>query len=180
MTAPSPLQVRHTSTIRLSPAERAAVVGLCEAAYEEPIAGYLDTLGPGEHLLGHADGALVAHLMWVTRWLQAGDGPLFRTAYIELVATAPAARRRGHATRLLEEALPRLGGYDLAALSPATEGIYLRLGWRSWRGPLSHRREGRRIADRADERVMILALPRTPPLDLDAPLSVEWRPGEVW
>jgi hypothetical protein len=27
---------------------------------------------------------------------------------------------------------------------------------------------------------MILRLPRTPPLDETAPLSAEWRPGEVW
>ena len=32
-----------------------------------------------------------------------------------------------------------------------------------------------------DETVMILRLPRTPPdLDLDAPLSAEWRRGELW
>jgi hypothetical protein len=28
--------------------------------------------------------------------------------------------------------------------------------------------------------VMILRLPRTPPLDLDAPLSIEWREGDLW
>jgi hypothetical protein len=34
--------------------------------------------------------------------------------------------------------------------------------------------------DTPDERVMILSLPQTPSLDLDLPLSVEWREGEVW
>jgi hypothetical protein len=29
-------------------------------------------------------------------------------------------------------------------------------------------------------KVMILRLPCTPPLDLDAPLSAEWREGELW
>jgi hypothetical protein len=27
---------------------------------------------------------------------------------------------------------------------------------------------------------MVLPLPRGPLLDLELPLSVEWRPGEVW
>lgn len=32
-----------------------------------------------------------------------------------------------------------------------------------------------------DESVMIRRLPRTPsPLDLDAPLSIGWRAGDVW
>jgi aminoglycoside 2'-N-acetyltransferase I len=31
-----------------------------------------------------------------------------------------------------------------------------------------------------DEQVMVLRLPRTPLLDLDAALTAEWRPGELW
>jgi aminoglycoside 2'-N-acetyltransferase I len=32
----------------------------------------------------------------------------------------------------------------------------------------------------AEEQVMILRLPKTPPLDPNAPLSAEWREGELW
>jgi len=32
----------------------------------------------------------------------------------------------------------------------------------------------------ADEEVMILRLSKTPYLDLSAPLSAEWREGELW
>ena len=31
-----------------------------------------------------------------------------------------------------------------------------------------------------EEQVMVLRLPKTPPLDLELPLSAEWREGEVW
>jgi len=31
-----------------------------------------------------------------------------------------------------------------------------------------------------DEEVMVLRLPGSPLLDLDASLAVDWRPGEVW
>jgi GNAT superfamily N-acetyltransferase len=117
--------------------------------------------------------------MWVTRWLQLGEQRPLKTAYVELVATAPAMQGRGYASALLERFPSLVRDYELAALSPATEELYARLGWRSWRGPLSVRRDGGLIST-PEERVMVLALPRTPPLDFDLPLSVEWRPGEVW
>ena len=65
-----------------------------------------------------------------------------------------------------------------AALSPATEGLYARLGWRFWRGPLSIRSEAGKTPT-PEEEIMFLRLPRTPPLDETLPLSAEWRPGEV-
>jgi GNAT superfamily N-acetyltransferase len=107
-----------------------------------------------------------------------GRGPL-RTAYVELVATAPTAQRHGYASALLQHVVALVGDFELAALSPATDGLYRRLGWRFWRGPLSVRRDGR-IEPTPEERVMIHPLPLTPILDLDVPLSIEWRPGEVW
>ena len=158
---------------------RAALLAMCDAAYGEPTRPYLDDIGPGEHLLGLCDGVPVSHLMWVTRRLQlAGMAPL-RTAYVELVATAPEAQGRGYATRLLEAVPGLVAEYELAALSPATEGLYARLGWRFWRGPLSIRTETG-LMPTPDEQIMVLRLPRTPPLDDTLPLSAEWRPGEVW
>jgi aminoglycoside 2'-N-acetyltransferase I len=158
---------------------RAALLGLCEAAYGEPMRLYLEDIGPGEHLLGLSDGVLVSHVMWVTRRLQPeGMAPL-RTAYVELVATAPEAQGRGHATRLLEAVPELVAEYELAALSPATEGLYAHLGWRFWRGPLSIRTETG-LMPTPEEEIMFLRLPRTPPLDDTLPLSAEWRPGEVW
>jgi aminoglycoside 2'-N-acetyltransferase I len=158
---------------------RRAVRELCDTAYDVDTAGYFEALGPGEHLLGLHDGALVSHLMWVTRWLQVGAAPPLRTAYVEMVATAPAEQRHGYATALLERFVPHVGDYDVAALCPATDNLYARLGWRFWRGPLAARKDGKLFAT-PDERVMLLGLPRTPALDFDQPLSVEWRRGEVW
>jgi GNAT superfamily N-acetyltransferase len=158
---------------------RAALLAVCDAAYGEPMRSYLEDIGPGEHLLGLEDGAPVSHLLWVTRRLQpAGMAPL-RTAYVELVATAPDAQGRGHATRLLERLPELVADYELAALSPATEGVYARLGWRYWRGPLGIRTDAGLIPT-PDERIMFLRLPNTPRLDDTLPLSAEWRRGEVW
>lgn len=176
---PAVLAVEQVPSAALTPELAETVHSLCDAAYGSATASYLESIGPGEHLLGRRDGVLVSHLMWVTRWLQpAGHEPL-RTAYVEMVATDPGWQRQGCATALLGQVVPRVAEYDLAALCPATEGLYARLGWRFWRGPLRVRKDGRLLAT-PEERVMILPLPGTPPLDLDAPLSVEWRPGEVW
>lgn len=69
--------------------------------------------------------------------------------------------------------------FDLAALSPFDERWYARLGWETWRGPLSIR-TATGLLPTPDEQVMTLRLPRTPALDLDAPLSAEWRELESW
>ena len=176
---PASLQIEHCATSDLPAATRAALLALCNAAYQEAIEPYLEALGAGEHLLGMRAGVLVSHLMWVTRWLQpAGMQPL-RTAYVELVATAPDAQGHGYATQLLEAFPPLVRDYALAALSPATDALYARLGWRDWRGLLAVRHEGRLVPS-PGERVMILQLPGTPELDDTQTLSAEWRPGEAW
>ena len=171
--------IERVSGPRMGTETREALLTLCDAAYGEPLRGYLGDIGPGEHLLGRCDGVLVSHVMWVARRLQpTGMAPL-RTAYVELVATAPEAQRRGYASRLLEAVPALVAEYELAALSPATEGLYTRLGWRFWRGPLSIR-TGAGLVPTPDEQIMFLRLPRTPPLDDTLPLSAEWRLGEAW
>jgi GNAT superfamily N-acetyltransferase len=117
--------------------------------------------------------------MWITRWLQPESRAPLKTAYVEMVATYPAEQGRGYATQLLRALMPHLATYELAALCPATEGLYARLGWWFWRGPLSARKDGTKVST-PEERVMISPFPRTPALDPDEPLSVEWRAGEVW
>ena len=173
------LVIERKSSATLTPKLTHALHDLCDAAYQTPTAQFFESLGPGEHLLGFQEGVLVSHLMWVTRWLEPDGGRSLRTSYVEMVATAPDAQRRGYASALLEQFPSCVGDYELAALCPATEGLYARLGWRFWRGPLFARKDGRVVAT-PEERVMTLTLPRTPVLDLDLPLSVEWRPGEVW
>jgi aminoglycoside 2'-N-acetyltransferase I len=152
---------------------------LCDSAYGSPTRLYFEQVGPGCHLLGFEGDVLVSHLMWVTRWLEPEGRPLLRTAYVEMVATAPAFQGRGYASALLQELVAHISHYDVAALSPAREGLYTRLGWRYWRGPLAIRHNGT-LVPTPEEQVMLLPLPRTPQLPWNAGLSVEWRPGEVW
>jgi hypothetical protein len=156
------------------------IADLCTEAYQEDFAGSFALLGPGVHVIGRAEGRIVSHAMWVVRELHAGTRPPLRAAYVEAVATRPVLQRRGLATEVLRRLALEIQGYDLGALSPSDERFYARLGWESWRGPLSIRTSAG-LEPTPDETVMILRTGRTPPdLDLGESLSAEWRAGEVW
>lgn len=160
--------------------ERDELLALLSEAYEEDFEPYLKELPTPVHLIARVDGRMVSHLCWVERWLQVGDGPLLRTAYVEAVATLPECQGQGHASALLAILPPLIATFDIAALSPSDSAFYARFGWQDWRGPLLIRTDAGLVPSEEEESAMVLALPRSPTLDFDAPLSVEWRPGEVW
>lgn len=167
-------------TVALTAAQQAAIIELCTRAYQEDFTPYLAALTDGVHVLAYNEDILVSHAMWVTRWLQVGIEPLRRTAYVEAVATEPAYQHRGYATLVLRRLADEIQTFDIGALSPSDQAFYARLGWEGWRGPLAVRSDRGLIAT-PDEQVMILRLPNTGPVDLHAPLSIEWRAGdEVW
>ena len=179
------LSLAVTPSHSLEPGLLAEVHSLCNRAYQEDLGYLFSTFGDATHVLGFIGGRLISHAMWVTRWLQVGDGPLLRTAYVEMVATDPDYQRRGYATAVMHHLASAITDFDLGGLSPADTGLYSRLGWEFWRGPLSIRAADGlwheyHLLPTPEEQVMVLRLPKTPPLDLELPLSAEWREGEVW
>ena len=159
---------------------RQEIISLCNRAYEEEMEALLKTFTNATHLLGYYNGQLVSHALWVTRYLQSGTGRQLRTAYVEAVATDPPYRNRGFATAIMQRLVSEILDYDLAALSPFNVVYYARLGWELWRGPLFIRQNDQLLPSPSDEEVMIFRLPKTPTLALEAPLSAEWREGELW
>jgi len=174
------LTIQTIPSASLSDADRRQIITLCNCAYKEDSEDLFSTFVSPTHVLGRFDGHLVSHALWVTRYLQAGHGPLLRTAYVEAVATDPDYQRRGFATAVMQRLAAEVQDFELAALSPSDPAFYARLGWQLWRGPLFIRTEDGLLASADEEQVMILRLPRTPLLDLDMPLSAEWRQGELW
>jgi len=164
----------------LSDADRRRIIALCNRAYGEDLEPVFGAFVSPTHVLGYLGGRLVSHALWVTRRLQAGRGRLLRTAYVEAVATDPDYQRRGFATAVMQRLAAAVRDFELAALSPSAPAFYERLGWERWRGPLFIRTDDGLLLSTDEEQLMILRLPRTPPLDLDAPLSAEWRRGELW
>jgi aminoglycoside 2'-N-acetyltransferase I len=103
---------------------------------------------------------------------------------VEGVATRADRRGRGLATLVMGE-VGRLiqEGYELGALSDGTgiPGFYQRLGWETWQGPtFVAGPEGRERTAADDGAVLVLRTPATAGLELAAPLTCDWRPGDVW
>jgi aminoglycoside 2'-N-acetyltransferase I len=170
-------KIIHSSDI--DPKLKARVIALCNRAYGEELRLLFKTFRDATHVLGFMEGSLVSHAMWVTRWLQPGNSPLLRTAYVEMVATKPENQREGFATAIMRRLASTISAFDLGALSPADTTLYSRLGWVFWRGPLFIR-YGVNLIATSNERIMVLRLPGTPRLEMDEPISAEWREGELW
>lgn len=163
----------------LTSGQRQTILELCSLAYGEDFRPYLDLMGDATHVMASVDGQWVSHAAWVTRWLQPAGHPPLRTAYVEAVATLPAYQGRGLGSAVLRQLATAIVDFDLGGLSPSDPAYYTRLGWVLWQGPLAIRTE-HGLLDTPGERVMILALPRTPMLDLTSLLTAEWRAGELW
>lgn len=136
----------------------------------------------GVHVLATVDGELAAHASVVARQLVADGHPL-RTGYVEAVATGRRWRRRGIGDQVMAAA-ERLvaGGFEMGALAPSDEGarLYLRRVWVPWRGPLGALTPEGTVST-PDEQVFVLTTPGSPAeLDLDRPLTCDWRRGDLW
>lgn len=164
----------------LSPEEREAVVALCDLAYDEDMGAIIDEFVDPIHVLGTFEGKLVCHALWITRYLKPEELPLLRTAYVEVVATHPDFQHKGFASAIMIKVVEEIHDFDIAGLAPFNVDYYTRLGWELWHGPMYERTESGLVASPPEERVMIYRLPKTPVLDLNAGISIEWRKGEVW
>jgi aminoglycoside 2'-N-acetyltransferase I len=135
----------------------------------------------GVHVVVDVGGAIVAHAAVVTRELQVAGLPI-RTGYVEAVATAPARQGEGLGTAAMREIGAIIDAeYELGALGTGSHHFYERLGWRTWRGPAFVRiRDGDRRTPDDEGYILVRSTPRTPPLDDGAPISCDWRPGDVW
>lgn len=178
--------VRRLRTDQLSPRDLTSIRQLLADAFGPDEAerfteeDWQHSIG-GIHFVSDLDGGIVAHASVVERELRI-DGRPVRTGYVEAVATAPAHQGRGLGTRVMQEVGSHIAdGFELGALGTGRHGFYTRLGWLTWRGPssVSTTCGTQRTAD-DDGHILILPTPSSPELELAAPISCPWRPGDVW
>jgi len=178
------VRYRAATTDELGAATLAQLLDLFAAAWPDGDFSPEDTdhaMG-GRHFLAEVEGRVIGHASVVERRLEV-DGRSVRAGYVEAVATLPAWRRQGIASRLMEDAATHiLEAYELGALSTGSPSLYARLGWRPWEGGLFVRAaDGTAVpSDPAEEGVMVLLVPSSPPLTLRETLGCEWRPGDAW
>jgi aminoglycoside 2'-N-acetyltransferase I len=137
----------------------------------------------GRHVILGIDGAIVGHASVVERELHVAGRPI-RTGYVEAVAIEPGRQGLGLGSTLMERVNTHVREhFELGALGTGRHSFYARLGWQTWRGPSSVRTAtGELRTPDEDGYILVLETPSTPiqPLDLDAPISCDWRPGDVW
>ena len=174
--------IRLARTADLDDERRGRVIDVCVAAHAEPeFARLFGHLPPdGLHVLADLDERLVGHAVVTTRWLQPKGRALLRTAYVDAVSVVPAHQRRGIGSAVMRHLAAALGEWEIACLETELVPFYEHLGWEEWRGPLAGRSD-RGLIPTPDQRgVMILRLPNTPGLDLDALLTIEAQATRIW
>ena len=174
------LEVLHAD--QLTSEQLAEIHALCNrayAVYDADLEALFQTFTDTTHVIGWWGLAMVSHAMWVTRWLQPSNQPPLRTAYVEMVATEPTFQGRGFAAAVMRRLASAIRDFEMGGLCPAEPMLYTKIGWVFWQGPLFIRTPDGLIPT-PDASVMILRLPKTPPLDLNLDLSAEWREGELW
>lgn len=180
-------RVRRVATPGLTADEVEAIRALLWAAFATADEDERFTEDDWNHALGgmhfvlDVDGEILAHAAVVERALEVAGMPV-RTGYVEAVATAPDRQGVGLGTAVMRDVGAYLDDdYDLGALGTGSHGFYERLAWQTWRGPSSVRTvDATRATPDDDGYILIRHTPTSPPLDLDAPISCEWRPGDVW
>lgn len=183
------LRLERATTQRLPAGVRQDLRAFLDAVFEGDFsdADFEHTIG-GTHVWCEDPAGLVAHASVVPRRL-ATPGARLRTGYVEAVATRVDARRRGVGSAVMRAIAEVVAAdFEIGALSSSQHPFYVRLGWEPWVGPTHCAPAGSELSDRdgwvrtADEDggIMVLRVPKTPPLDRSAPIACDWRSGDVW
>lgn len=175
------LKLLVTPTTLLDMAERAAIVTLCTAAFEQDFASLFDLVPPTTiHIRAFRNDQLVGHACWAPRPLQVNAGPTLTAAYVDAVATDHTLQGQGIGSAVLTRLAEETSTAQLRALSTARISFYTRLGWQRWRGRVAVRTAAG-LLDTPDDAVLILPTVHTPALDLDSLLIGEPRStGHHW
>ena len=159
----------------LSEEELEDIITLCSNAFNEDFRLYMKDFIGGTHILGYYEDTLVSHALWLDRWVRIENKPFLKTASVEAVAVDEKYRKRGFDSSVLTRLAGEITDYDIAALTTGSPEFYERLGWKVWQGPVYFRRDDGQATSLDNSTLMILTLPKTPDLDLNTRLTLEWR-----
>lgn len=179
------VRLRRIPTVGLTGSEIEAIRSLLWTAFGPGEEGFTEddwdhSIG-GIHFVLELEGDPVAHASVVRRELHLGDRSM-HTGYVEAVATDPRRHGRGFGSIVMGDVNSYIeDGFQLGALGTGRIAFYERLGWQRWLGPSFVRTDGgpvRTVED--DGYILVLETPTSGKIDLTAPISCDWRPGDVW
>jgi GNAT superfamily N-acetyltransferase len=176
-------QVRIIPSEEMTEALRGAVIDVCVAAHEMDEFRYMFVKyfpSGARHFLGYDGDTLVSHAVVSTRGVQPDGLPILRTAFVDAVSTSPSYQRQGYGRATMHRVAGAIDDYEIGCLQTDRNVFYEHLGWELWQGPLAGRRDSELIPTPDQRGVMVLRLPRTPPLDLGALLTIECQPERIW
>jgi hypothetical protein len=163
---------------------RQVVIDLCIAAHESEEFQHMFTKyfpSGARHFLAFDGGALVSHAVVSTRGAQPEGLPILRTAFVDAVSTLPTRQNEGYGHATMQRLADNIGDYEIGCLQTDNRtSFYAHLGWEEWRGPLAGRSDNGLIPTPDQRGVMVLRLANSPPLDLDAALTIECQPERIW
>lgn len=180
------MRLRRVPTKDLTPAEDSAIRELMLVAFgsdddERFTDDDWDHAVGGVHFVLDLNGDVIAHASVVERELHIDGHPL-RTGYVEAVATAPDRQGAGFGSLVMADVTAYIRDrFELGALGTGRHRFYERLGWLTWTGPSFVRTaDGPRRTPDEDGHILVFPTPSSPPIDLAAPISCDWRSGDVW
>ncbi len=176
------LTIKTARTGELDETTRKAIIEVCVDAFKEDIFYELFSyLRPDHlHVMAYQESQLVGHAVVSTRWMQPEGLPILRSAYIDAVAVASAEQGKGIGKVVMQHVASVITDYEIAGLETGVPGFYASVGWELWRGPLAGRGKDGLIPTPDQRGVMILRLPKTPPLNLDGLLTIEDQKSRIW
>ncbi len=123
---PSELSLQVIRADQLPPTTYQEIRNLCDDAYGEDLSLLFAAYSADFHVLACLEDRPVGHAMVVTRWLQAGDEPMLRTASVEMVATVREYRNQGIGSEVMQKVIQAAAdeGFQLAALCPGDTRLY--------------------------------------------------------
>jgi GNAT superfamily N-acetyltransferase len=162
---------------------RQPVVDLCVAAHEMDEFRFMFTKyfpSGARHFVAYDGETLVSHAVVTTRGVQPEGLRILRTAFVDAVSTLPSYQNQGYGSATMQRVAETISDYEIGCLQTDRMSFYAHLGWEEWRGPLAGRSDGGLIPTPEQRGVMVLGLANTPPLDLDASMTIECQPERIW
>ena len=176
------LVFKTARTGELDQATRKIIVDVCVDAFKETeFLNLFSYLRPDHlHVMAYQSTALVGHAVVSTRWMQPEGQPILRTAYIDAVAVVTAEQKKGIGKAVMQQVASVITDYQIAGLQTDVPAFYESVGWELWCGALAGRGTNGLIPTPDQKGVMILRLPKTPPLNLDGLLTIEDQITRIW